>query len=551
VADSGLNIPARGAAGARPRPDALHDPVSPRFSLFQYAPAMLLLLIVVADSSQFADPDLWGHLRFGQAALASGHVVVRDSYSYTMAGGPWLNHEWLTEIVMAFIYNHLGVFGLKLWKFACVAATMVFMALSTAETGASPTAQLNTLGLAALAMVPQNEFRPQIFTFMLLAAVLALLTRHNYRGHAPLWLVVPIMLLWGNLHGGFIIGIATMAVYTGVTGLQDLFARRGLGRALGLGLLTLAGTLVTLISPYGLGAWLVVFNALKHFAAQSVIADWQPLLSAIAMGWRIQPAITVFFLCGILLMAVFAFSVIRAPRAGDLPLVAIAAMLSVTAFTAVRNMPLAMIACVAPIARHTGILGERRRQRNLSSAPDDLDADLAPVAAKAAGHSISSPWLALSVALVLALFGGLLSNRIVIGDESPVGAVAFMRQNDLHGNILSTFASGEYLIWHAEPASKVFIDGRYDTVYSEKVINQYLDFISAKPGAARVLQAYPHDFVLIPLKSSALKVMGDAPQWKLIYRDRAWLLFARAGSAAAKIPGVPIVGIQPRVSDFP
>ena len=61
--------------------------------------------------------------------------------------------------------------------------------------------------LAALAMVPQNQFRPQLFTFMLLAATLALLVRDNYRGRAPLWLVVPIMMLWGNLHGGFIIGI--------------------------------------------------------------------------------------------------------------------------------------------------------------------------------------------------------------------------------------------------------------------------------------------------------------------------------------------------------
>ncbi len=518
----------------------------------------MLLLIVVADSAQFPDPDLWGHIRFGQAALASGHVVVRDTYSYTMAGSPWLNHEWLTEIVMAFAYNYLGVFGLKLWKFACVAATLVFMALGTAETGASPAIQLNTLGLAALAMVPQNEFRPQIFTFMMLAAMLALLARHNYRGRAPLWLVIPIMVLWGNLHGGFIIGIATMAIYAGVSGLQALIAGRGPGRALRLGLLTVAGTLATLISPYGFGAWLVVFHALKHFAAQSVIADWQPLLAAIALGWRIQPADTLFFLCGTFVMVLFAFSAIRAPRAGDLPLVAIAAMLSVAAFTAVRNMPLAMVACVAPIARHLELLGVRRRQRKLSPDPGDSAEDPASDAANAAGPSISSPWPALSVALVLVLFGGLFSNRIVIGDESPVGAVDFMHQYDLHGNILSSFGNGEYLIWHTAPASKVFIDGRYDTVYSEKVINQYLDFINGRPDAARVLQAYPHDFVLIPrmsptLKriSPALQVMRDAPKWKLIYSDRVWLLFARADSAAAKIPGVPIVGIQPRVSEFP
>jgi hypothetical protein len=218
---------------------------APRASLLHYAPAMVLLLIVVADSAQFPDPDLWGHLRFGQAALASGHVIARDTYSYSAAGAVWRNHEWLTEIIMAAAYNTLGVVGLKLWKFACVAATMVLMALGLAETGASPTIQMNTLGLAALAMVPQNQFRPQLFTFMLLAATLALLARDNYRGRAPLWLAIPILMLWGNLHGGFIIGIATLATYTGVIGLQDLLAKRGLARALRLGLITLAATLAT------------------------------------------------------------------------------------------------------------------------------------------------------------------------------------------------------------------------------------------------------------------------------------------------------------------
>ncbi len=109
----------------------------------------------------------------------------RDPYSYSAAGALWRNHEWLSEIVMATFYNAFGVVGLKLWKFTCVATTMILMALCASETAASPAIQLNTLALAAIAMVPQNQFRPQIFTFMMLSALLALLTRDNYRGRAP------------------------------------------------------------------------------------------------------------------------------------------------------------------------------------------------------------------------------------------------------------------------------------------------------------------------------------------------------------------------------
>ena len=118
-------------------PDA-RAAASPRSSLLYYSPALMLLRIVVADSAQFPDSDLWGHLRFRQAGLTSGHIVARDSYSYGASDGLWRNHEWLTEIVMAVVYNHLGVVGLKLWKFTCLAATIVLMATGMAETDASP-----------------------------------------------------------------------------------------------------------------------------------------------------------------------------------------------------------------------------------------------------------------------------------------------------------------------------------------------------------------------------------------------------------------------------
>ncbi len=127
-----------------------------------------------------------------------------------------------------------------------------------------------------------------------------------------------MMALWGNLHGGFIIGIATLAAYACVAGLQDLIAGRGLARAFRLSLITIAGTLATLVSPYGIDAWRVVLNALKDYAAQPIIADWQPLLSAIARGWHTNPADTVFFLCGVLMMLAFVVAFVREPH-GERP----------------------------------------------------------------------------------------------------------------------------------------------------------------------------------------------------------------------------------------
>src|SRR5271163_622399 len=184
-----------------------------RVSLFSHAPGLLLALAVVADLGQFADPDLWGHIRFGQVMLARHHIVLRDPYSYSAFGQPWHDHEWLTEVLLALLYNRLGVVGLKLWKAFCSAATILFVAAGLAESGAPVMVQLVTLAIAAPALMPQLQFRPQSFTFMIFAAEIAMLARDNYRRPARLWLIVPMMALWGNLHGGFIIGIATVGGY--------------------------------------------------------------------------------------------------------------------------------------------------------------------------------------------------------------------------------------------------------------------------------------------------------------------------------------------------
>ena len=200
----------------------------------------LLLVIIIADALQYTDPDLWGHIYFGQVVLRTHRAILHDSVSYTAFGHLYRNHEWLTEVLMALIYNHLGIFGLKLWKFVCVAATLVSVALALAETGAGRRVQSNVLGVVALAIMLQMQFRPQLFTFMFSGALLAILARHNCRGRAPLWLVVPIMALWANLHGGFVIGIAMLGAYAGVAGLQDIVAGAGFERPLKLALMALA-----------------------------------------------------------------------------------------------------------------------------------------------------------------------------------------------------------------------------------------------------------------------------------------------------------------------
>jgi hypothetical protein len=518
-------------------------PLAPATSLLRYAPGLVALVIVIADSGQATDTDLWGHIRFGQAVIAQRHLILRDPYSYTVYGGRWSNHEWLTEVVMAAAYDALGVFGLKLWKFACVAATMLLVVTGLAETRASPAVQLNTLTVVAIAMMPQMEFRPQLFTFVMFAAMLALLARHNYRGRAPLWLVIPMMALWANLHGGFIMGIAVLALYAVAAGIGDFAAGVGLGRALRLGALTLAALIATMVTPYGLETWSPVLHALCNPMTRVAVTDWQPLVFAIMRQWHAHPAGAIYMLCAVALMVAFVASVGLEPRGGDLPLVLIAAVMCVAAFVAVRNLPLAIIACALPMARHASLIFAHLRERAAVATGAKFDAP--PT------RSATSPWLATGIAAMLAAYSGIFSAGLRMDKPYPSGAVAFMRAHDLHGNILGDFGWGEYLIWHTAPASKVFIDGRYDTVYPYALIDRYIAFYFDRPGAQALLTAYPHDLVLIPPASRAYDLMRRQADWRLIYRDADSALFARATSAAANIFGAPVVGVAPKVGYFP
>ena len=260
---------------------------------------------------------------------------------------------------MAFVYNAAGVAGLKLWKFACTAAALLFVADTEALTGAPPAIQLVILFAAACGFVLQALFRPQMFSLVLLGALLALLARDNYRRGARLWLAVPLMALWANLHGGFFIGIAALALYCAVAALGDLAAGAGWRCGAQLSLLTVAAVAATLVNPYGVGMWETVAHALRDPYTRNVVNDWQPFWWAMLAQWHSAPSGVVLYLVVIAMAAALAIALVAAPRADDLPLVAVAAMMALAAFFSVRNMALVAMAMSGPLARHLAMLRAR------------------------------------------------------------------------------------------------------------------------------------------------------------------------------------------------
>jgi hypothetical protein len=133
----------------------------------------------------------------------------------------------------------------------------------------------------------------------------------------------------------------------------------------------------------------------------------------------------------------------------------------------------------------------------------------------------------------------------------PAGAIAFMRRNNLVGNILGDFSWGEYLIWHMDARSRVFLDSRFDMVYPARVFTDYITFYYNLPGAEKVLTAYPHDLVLIPPTAPASALMAHSLDWVLLYCDQNAMLFARLNSLGAQVRVIPDRCTTPAFQYFP
>lgn len=506
-----------------PRVSALRPPIS----LLSYSPAFLAFIIVVADAGRWADPDLWGHLVFGRLILTHGHLPARDIYSYSASGLPWHDHEWLSEVALALLWNGFGVLGLKLMKLTCTAATITLLAMGAAESRTPIRLQLLILATGALALAPMMQFRPQLFDFIALSALLLLLARDSYRRAGGLWLAIPIFALWANLHGGFFVGLAVLAVYAAVAAAEDLAAGKGLKRAIHLSSVTAGCAMVTLFNPDGIGNWFTVIHTLRNPITRAMVSEWQPLLFKITEEWHKSPGTAINFALVIVPFAALVLCFVIRPRGGDLALVVIAAMMGVAAYLAVRNMALVVIATITPLCRHAALTLEATRFGNPASPTPRRQT-----------HEV----LVGAIAFMMALSTGLFSRTLPIGYPQPQGAVRFMQAHGLQGNVLCEFGWGEYLIFHLAPESKVFVDSRYDMVYPQKVLTDYLDFLLVNPHAAAVLDAYPHDFVLLRTASPGYRFMMAQPGWRMVYQDETAALFARAGSPAAQLKGIPIAG---------
>ena len=365
---------------SEPKPTA--DAPSPRERRFLAAAALVVALGAVY-AVRSADADLWGHLRYGKHVLDNGGRVGTDPFAYTTAGRVWNDHEYLAQEALWLVYAGAGPVGLILLKCA-VGALTVYLLYRAVRLGTDdPRIWAPLLVLLAAGLGRWLLFRPQIFTFLLMAVFVLELFRHlltpiadSQSSRKPqsairnrLWLLPPLLALWVNLHGGFLAGIGAVGLALLLRILQS-FNRNGfrvrqiVADALPLTLTLAACLAASLLNPMGWRLWPYLRTELGFKENRVYIQEWAPIWET----WNLWPALLPFFA----LLAVVLFAGISAWRKGvrvaDLPAwvwLLSCVPLTVMAFQSNRHIPVQLV-WAAPVA---GLLAGQSAVRNPQSAP--------------------------------------------------------------------------------------------------------------------------------------------------------------------------------------
>ena len=126
-------------------------------------------------------------------------------------------------------------------------------------------------------------------------------------------------------------------------------------------------------------------------------------------------------------------------------------------------------------------------------------------------------------------------NIIVDPTKYPVGAVRFLKENGVKGDLLLPFDWGEYAIWKLHPDCRVSIDGRFRTVYPEKVLADHFSAAVDEIKLRELLEKYPADIILGRQNPLYDKLISTPNSWKYVYSDSTSIVFVRDNSSQGDV----------------
>lgn len=511
--------------------------VSPSDDLIERARFRWLLLLwsvcVFPFSVNVVDPDLWGHVQYGQDWISEGALPRFSSHNFTAIGHPWINHENLSELFLAIGFERLGVLGMSLLKFSA-GIGMLFLAWRHARKQSVTIGTfLIVAGMVAYALHPFWLFRPQMATWLGLAAMVCLLNAafrdwHDESDHPIRWgyllVLGPLFVVWTNAHGGFLAGLCMLGAYL-FGRCVELFSSKdpnAAASALSLAITGLAIGALTLLNPYGieLHQWLV--HSLGE--ARPEIIEWhRPTILA--------PVFAPFF--ALLLVSLLAWIASARKRDWTHGLVLLVTMAQ--ALLHIRHIALFAILALFWMPLHVGSLKE-----NCFSDVQQR------IKTWVQNRGVVFLRLVIFSSVFITPLNGVIHGRRmallpVKSDTYPLQAIQFMHDNDIHGRLVVSFNWAQYAIAALQPKTKVSFDGRFRTCYPQHIIDKHFDLMVGNVLDVRnrasntvfdptaILREGDPDLVLLDRKQfpHSVEVLNKQPEFTLLYEDTVAQLWGR------------------------
>jgi hypothetical protein len=450
-----------------------------------------------------ADPDLWWHLRNAQYLTQTLSFPRLESYSFTAAGWPRINHEWLSELFYYAAFRALGLEGIFI-VFASVLAVLVVavFCLCRKETKDPVVAGVATLFGGFLAMVgfaPRTEH----FAWVCFVAMYALLLRFRSGKPAPLWLIPILFAIWINCHGSWLIGLSVYAIF-----LLSGLIRRDIGRLSAapwsnselkkLIVTGVASLALLFANPYGYRLVLYPFDTMFHQKLNvASVTEWASVDFNDARGKLVT----------LVLGVIFAITLISRKR-WRIDDALLTAFVLYCGIAHIRFLMLAGIVLPPILAAHLGRIRSydpRHERRFLNSA-----------------------LVVIILGVCVLEFPSAQMLNAEVAQFFPVRATEFLRTHPQRGHLFNLYQWGGYLEWNL-PQAPTFIDGRADPFEYKGVLKDYMD-IATLNNSQEILDRYQVTNVLYPVGTPLSYFLSKSSQWERIYSDGQSVIYRRRSS---------------------
>ena len=449
-----------------------------------------------------ADPDTQWHVALGNWILAHRAVPRVDTFSFTFAGEPWIAKEWLSQLLLA------GAYDLGGWSAVVVLAAATFgvtfaLLLRLLLRDVRPLPAILFTAAAVVMVSTHFMARPFAFAFPFLILWVVGLVRAVEERRAPAPVLLLVMVVWANLHGGFTFGL----MLGGAFGLEALIGARDAveRKRLFVGWLTfgVGAVLAACITPYGPESILVTLRIFQLGDSLSLISEWK------SPNFQSEPLQELILLVGLY---------VALSRGLKLPLMRLLIVIGLVHMFLRYARNAELLALVAPLVVAPLIARQWPSQRPEDEARGRLGALAGP-----AGRAM----LAVSLAVGLVFAGGVIRFGDIKAPTAtvPQAALDYVQEAGIKGRVLNYYGYGGYLIRAGIPT---FIDGRGE-LFGGPFIKLYAEAVSLRGDEPfeTLLDRYKIDWTFLAKNQPANQLLAHLPGWRRAYSDDEATIFVR------------------------